>query len=454
MIGIIDYGSGNIKSLTNALDRLKTKYLISNNPTELGRMDKLIFPGLGRAGSAMENIRNSGIDRLIKKWKKPFLGICIGMQILFEYSEEDSTDCLGIIKGKVKKYKNINTPQIGWNKVNITQKDSIFDNLSDSNYFYFVNSYYVEADLKIVLGATSYGISFPSVVRYENFVGVQFHPEKSSDAGLQILKNFVEGDNSYKVKDNSTKRVIACMDVLNGSVVKGVGYKNLAIVGDPVKLAKKYSDDGVDELVFLDIGATINSQRTLLGIIEQVSKELNIPLSVGGGIRSIDDISNVLNAGADKVSIGSAAIENTSFIKEAVNKFGSQCIVVSIDPKKIDGEWYQFSQGGKVNSGIKALDFVKSVIEKGAGEILLNSLDRDGSGLGYDLDLIKAVRNISRVPIIASSGVGKLEHFLEGIQSGADAVLGAGVFHSNKFSIQEVKEFLSNNNILVRKNEK
>lgn len=247
------------------------------------------------------------------------------------------------------------------------------------------------------------------------------------------------------------KRVIPCLDVKNGRVVKGVNFKSLRDIGDPVKLAKFYCDAGADELVFLDISATEDGRKIFLKVIRDIAKEINIPFTVGGGVSSIADIRRLLNAGADKVSIGTAALKNSDLVKSAVNYFGSQCIVVSIDVKKQAGFWKVFVKGGREMTDVDVLDFARKMQDDGVGELLVNSLDRDGTKSGFDIKILSALTKLLNVPIIASSGAGELEDCFEVFEkAGVDAVLAASIFHDGKFSINDVKRFLNKYKINVR----
>ena len=248
------------------------------------------------------------------------------------------------------------------------------------------------------------------------------------------------------------KRIIPCLDIKNGRVVKGINFLNLIDAGDPSEQAKFYSENGADEICFLDITASNENRDIILDVVKKTSQNCFVPLTVGGGVREIKDISNLLNAGADKVSINTAAVNDTNFVKEGAKKFGSQCIVIAVDAKKVDNKkWEVFTHGGRNPSGKNVMDYVKEVEDLGAGEILLTSMDRDGTKQGYDLDLTKKVSNLVNIPVIASGGVGKLEHLHEGLKIGnASAVLAASIFHFGEFSIQEAKEYLKSKNISVR----
>jgi len=246
-------------------------------------------------------------------------------------------------------------------------------------------------------------------------------------------------------------RIIPCLDVKEGNVVKGIHFENLRFAGDPVEHARFYSNEGADELVFLDISATIEGRKTMIDVVKKVAEVVFIPLTVGGGIKSIQDIENLLKAGADKVSINTAAVKNPSLIKEGAKKFGSQCIVVAIDGKRKGDSWEVYIESGKTPTGLDVIEWAKKVEDLGAGEILLTSIDMDGTQQGYDIELTRKVSENINIPVIASGGAGKLEHLYEVIVEGkASAVLLASVLHYRKFTIQQIKDFLKNKGINVR----
>ena len=248
------------------------------------------------------------------------------------------------------------------------------------------------------------------------------------------------------------KRVIPCLDVKNGRVVKGINFVNLKDAGDPVEQAKIYDKGGADEICFLDITASNENRKILLDKVSETAKSCFVPLTVGGGVSSIDDIKNLLFAGADKVSINTAAVKNHNFIKESSIRFGSQCIVIAIDAKKIaNNKWEIFTHGGKNSTGIDAIEYAKIIEKNGAGEILLTSMDKDGTKTGYDLELTRAISSLVSIPVIASGGVGSLDHLYEGFKTGlASAVLAASIFHYGEFSIKDAKSYLSEKGIPVR----
>ncbi len=244
------------------------------------------------------------------------------------------------------------------------------------------------------------------------------------------------------------KRIIPCLDVDAGRVVKGVQFVDIRDAGDAVEIAKRYNDAGADEITFLDITASHQERDTTLHTVEQIASQVFIPLTVGGGVRTLEDIRNLLNAGADKVGINSAAVHNPEFVREAAERFGSQCIVVAIDAKKVSAEsetnrWEIFTHGGRKPTGLDAVAWARKMTDYGAGEILLTSMDRDGTKNGFDIALTRAIADAVPVPVIASGGVGNLQHLVDGVvQGGADAVLAASIFHFGEYSVQEAKQFM------------
>ena len=263
---------------------------------------------------------------------------------------------------------------------------------------------------------------------------------------LKLLSSFLDDLH----KSRLVKRIIPCLDVKDGRVVKGVKFKNLRDSGDPVDLARYYNENGADELVFLDISATLEGRKSMLNTIRSVAEEVFIPLTVGGGIKTIEDMTVIIKAGAEKVSINSAAISDPNLITKGAIKFGSQCIVVAIDAKRKGKSWEVYSHSGTEPTGLDVLEWVKTVVDRGAGELLVTSMDRDGTKSGYDLDLIRAITDIVSVPVIASGGAGNKEHFIDAINNGAEAVLAASLFHYKILRIQDLKGFLSDQDVLVR----
>ena len=246
-------------------------------------------------------------------------------------------------------------------------------------------------------------------------------------------------------------RIIPCLDVKNGRVVKGINFVDLKDAGDPVEQASVYDKGGADEICFLDITASNENRNTIIDVVKDTSKKCFVPLTVGGGIKSVNDISKLLNCGADKVSINTAAVQNSEVVNDSSKKFGSQCIVVAIDAKKNGEKWEVFTHGGRNNTGIDAIEFAKKMEESGAGELLVTSMDRDGTQVGFDIELTSKISSKVNIPVIASGGVGNLDHLVDGIKLGnASAVLAASIFHYGKYSVKEAKEYLNSKGIPVR----
>lgn len=247
------------------------------------------------------------------------------------------------------------------------------------------------------------------------------------------------------------KRIIPCLDVTDGRVVKGVNFLELRDAGDPVEIARRYDEQGADELTFLDITASSDDRGLILDIIEQVASQVFIPLTVGGGVRAVEDVRRLLNAGADKVSINTAAVTNPQLVADAAGRFGSQCIVVAIDAKQVGDHWEIFTHGGRKPTGLDAVEWAKKMVALGAGELLVTSMDRDGTKMGFNLPLNRAISEAVDVPIIASGGVGNLIHLVEGVrEGGADAVLAASIFHYGEYTVRQAKEYMREQGIEVR----
>jgi len=252
------------------------------------------------------------------------------------------------------------------------------------------------------------------------------------------------------MKNYFAKRIIPCLDVKDGRVVKGVNFVGLRDAGDPVEVAKRYNEEGADEITFLDIGASHEGRDTIVDIVAKVAREVFIPLTVGGGIRKLDDIYNLLNVGCDKVSVNSAAVKRPELIDEGAKRFGSQCIVTAIDVKKHGNKYHVYLNGGRVDTGIDALEWAKEVVDRGSGEILLTSMDADGTKAGFELNITRQISELVDVPVIASGGAGTMQHMKEAFENGADAALAASIFHYKEIDIMELKYYLDKNGIAVR----
>lgn len=526
MITLLDYGAGNVRSVVNAVEKLGGTIRPVKKPADILDAEKLLFPGVGNYQSMIKILNEKKYIQPLQEYLKadrPFLGICLGMQALFEGSEEDRSglESIAVFKGRVKRFQtSLAVPHIGWNGISRKQESPLFEGIhTPSVKFYFVHSYHiVPEDSDIILTTTDYGYEFASSVQKGNIIGTQFHPEKSGKAGSILLENFITKKNlSPGKRENLTggglsKRIIACLDVRSNDqgdlvVTKGDQYDvrekgEVRNLGRPVELAGRYYEDGADEITFLNITGFRDfplKDMPMLQVLEQTSRNVFVPLTIGGGIRDYTDVngrtytaldvaSRYFRSGADKISIGSDAVyivqqylktgekTGTSSIEQIAENYGSQAVVISVDPQRVyvrspedarqhhviktefpgpDGEaycWYQCTvQGGRTAVDLDAVTFAKACEQLGAGEILLNCIDRDGSNSGFDIELINAVKSAVTIPVIASSGAGCAEHFTEVFENtGAEAALAAGIFHRNEVLIKDVKQHLADGGIEVR----
>ncbi|ROQ91131.1 imidazole glycerol phosphate synthase subunit HisF [Desulfosoma caldarium] len=516
MVTLLDYGAGNVRSVVNAIKSLGYSVRFVERPEDIMASEKLIFPGVGAFGSMMRVLRQKGWVEPLRRYleaDRPFLGICLGLQALFQASDEAlGEEGLGFLKGAVRRFQvNLAVPHIGWNGIKPRKPSALFQGLDGDEKFYFVHSYHVDPeDPDVVLTTTDYGVEFVSAVQKGRVVAVQFHPEKSGPTGLNILKNFLEGVEAPGVlppkspaRTHLAKRIIACLDVRTNDqgdlvVTKGDQYdvrekgavRNL---GKPVDLARRYYEEGADEITFLNITGFRDfplKDLPMLEVLERTSENVFVPLTIGGGIRdyvdkdgtfysALDVAAAYFRSGADKVSIGSDAVlivedvlrtgkaTGRSAIETISRIYGSQAVVISIDPRRVyvpspeavphriietafpgpQGErycWYECTiKGGREGRPVDAVTLARVCQDLGAGEILLNCIDRDGTNSGFDLELINAVKEAVTIPVIASSGAGCAEHFLDVFtHTRAESALAAGIFHRNEVPIGAVKAFL------------
>ncbi len=516
MITLLDYGAGNVRSVINAIESLGETVKIVTRPEDILSADKLVFPGVGAFGNMMRILRKKKYVEPLRAYlqsDRPFLGICLGLQALFDGSEEaPDIKGLGFIPGVVKRFDtDLSVPHIGWNGLKFRQPSGVFADLQGGEKFYFVHSYHVVADdPEVVLTTTDYGCEFVSSIQKGRIIATQFHPEKSGRAGLSLLENFlrpsaaavrpVQSDRPTQL----AKRIVACLDVRANDqgdlvVTKGDQYDvreegSVRNLGRPVELAGRYYREGADEITFLNITGFRDfplEDMPMLEILRQTSRNVFVPLTIGGGIRDYTDkdgrqysalevAAEYFRSGADKVSIGSDAViiaeaycragrpSGCSAIEEIARVYGNQAVVVSIDPRRVyvnspdevrhpvietalpgpGGErycWYQCTiKGGREGRDLDAVTLARICAELGAGEILLNCIDRDGTNSGFDLELINAVSAAVSIPVIASSGAGRVEHFHEVFtKTEAESALAAGIFHRREVPIGEVKRYLA-----------
>ncbi len=483
-IALIDYGAGNLTSVRKGFAAAGAELFTPERPSDLERAAAIVVPGVGHfnATAALDDEWRDAIGRTIEAGT-PLLGICLGMQFLFDGSEEaPGVPGLGIIPGVCTRLRGgldgrfrAKVPHVGWNMLRETRQPSRLPLVTGTNV-YFTHSYAAPAGPATVATCEYGGDEFAAVVEQGQVFGVQFHPEKSGDAGVRILERFVaiaedrarhrrappepgpprataQGGPGDEVPRTGMlcKRIIACLDVRDGCVVKGVNFEGLREAGDPAALARRYNTDGIDEIVILDVTATIEGRRALHGTIAAVSRELFIPLVVGGGIRSEADAGAALDAGADKVSLNTAALENPALLTRLASRYGSQAVVVAVDAKREDDRYAVFKRSGQAPTGRGAVEWAREAESRGAGEILLTSIDRDGTRAGFDCALTAAVSDAVSIPVIASGGAGTFEHFFDVFTAGrAEAALAASVFHYAEHPVADLKAFLSGRGIPVR----
>ncbi|KAA8908239.1 hypothetical protein FN846DRAFT_681531 [Sphaerosporella brunnea] len=538
---LLDTVSGNIRSLVNAIERVGYTVEWIKSPSDLETAESVIFPGVGHFGHCMSTLSKAGYIEPLKRFiasGKPFMGICVGMQALFEGSEEDPAyPGLGVIPGKLKLFDSSTkaVPHIGWNSAATrASPDGSLYGLRPHSKYYYVHSYArpVEGLEGWDLATAKYGDEeFVGAVSRGNIMATQFHPEKSGYAGLAVLKAFLTQTRltplsglATEVKERAsvgglTRRVIACLDVRTNDdgdlvVTKGDQYdvrekadgNGVRNLGKPVEMARKYFEDGADEVTFLNITSFRNCpvrDLPMLEVLRKASETVFVPLTIGGGIRDVVDTDGSIvsaldvatmyfKSGADKVSIGSDAVTaaeefyargktllGTAAIEQISKAYGNQAVVVSVDPRRVyvsapsatprntiktafpgpNGEaycWYQCTiKGGREGRDLDVQQLVQAVEAMGAGEILLNCIDKDGTNSGFDLELIRAVKQAVKIPVIASSGAGNPAHFEEVFrETTTDAALGAGMFHRGEYTVRQVKEFLEGKGLLVRNEEK
>mmetsp|Transcript_25350 Transcript_25350/g.55554 ORF Transcript_25350/g.55554 Transcript_25350/m.55554 type:complete len:564 (+) Transcript_25350:123-1814(+) len=552
-VSLLDYGAGNVRSVRNAIRACGYEIEDITDPAQISQAKAIVFPGVGSYGSAMKVLKEKGFDQPLREYlsgrDRPFLGICLGMQTLFESSDEheegaDAIPGLGVIPGKVIKFDEakMTVPHIGWNGRIAHKESSVLKYVTPEESAYFVHSYYApitDDNREWILTSTNYsGQSFISGVQRGSVVATQFHPEKSGKTGLNVLKGFLEAIENGTLSNTTNisvdpkadtmlaKRIVVALDVRTndhgdlvvtkgdqydvresegeGAVTGRGGVRNL---GKPVGLAARYYEEGADEIAFLNITSFregVVEDMPMLQVLEQASKSIFVPLTVGGGIRTYNDkksgqtwtalevAARYFRAGADKVSIGSDAVhasesliarngEKTgeSSIETISHVYGAQAVVISIDPKRVyisskddvdkkhvvvdlddgsagpNGEkfcWFQCTvKGGREARDICAVTVAKAAQKLGAGEIMLNCIDMDGQGNGFDLPLMRAVSGAVSIPVIASSGAGNEGHFVEVFsKTSVQAALAAGMFHRKEVEIEACKSDMRKNGILAR----
>lgn len=429
---------------------------MATRPDDVRAAERVVLPGVGAFGAAMETLTRDGMaDALRERIRagRPTLAICLGLQLLARSSAESpGVEGLGVVDVPVVALRNApRVPQLGWNRVQAAD-DMRFVATGDA---YYANSYCIETVPDGWRGAlTHYPTPFVAAMERDGVVACQFHPELSGAWGQGLVRAWLHGTPPLTVDalQGLKARIIPCLDCRDGRVVKGVRFAGLRDAGDPAELAAAYEAQGADELVVLDVSATPEGRATAHDTVRRVRAQLSIPLTVGGGVRTPDDAGRLLDAGADKVSVNTAAVERPALITEIAHRFGSQCAVLAIDAARTasDTGWEVVVRSGSERTGRDAIAWAQEAVAAGAGEILLTSFDRDGTGHGYDLALLRAISNAVKVPVIASGGAASPDHLREALRAGADAVLAASIFHDGVHTVDDVKRSLRERGEAVR----
>ena len=465
---IVPTGSANIASVMSALRRAGADVKLCTTASEILAAPRVVLPGVGAFGAAVAALTEQGFIEPIRQrlaTGKPTLAICLGMQLMLQSSDESSGVAgLGIIPGAVRRFAPgpWRVPHMGWAKVTTPPafSETRFPGNVTPGEAYFAHSYYVPTSTinpqDWLISTTNYAsTAFAAMLQSRKFPGIifcQFHPELSGPWGAAIFEHWLAASPSnphasppLPIRPRGRHRIIPCLDVRDGRIVKGVQFSGLRDAGNPAERAMLYADEGADELVMLDVSAGPEGRQACLATIQSIRRNISIPLCVGGGVRTIDDAKAVLDAGADKVAINSAAVRDPEIIAQLAERFGRQCIVAAIDAARVpptpthslhqSPRWQVVIASGKHPTSRDVVAWAAEVERLGAGEILLTSFDRDGTGSGYDLELLRAVRTVASVPIIASGGAKTPEHFAEALATGqADAVLAATIFHDGNFT--------------------
>jgi imidazole glycerol-phosphate synthase subunit HisF len=458
-LAIVDSGVANLASVQASFSRLGIEPVVARDADTVRSASHVVLPGVGAFGAGMESLRARGLDHAIREAVAdgtPVLAICLGLQLLTEGSEESPGIAgLGILSGICRRLPDeARVPHLGWNVVIPTSSSRAVTEMEAA----FANSYALgTAPAGWSSAWTVHGDAFVAAVERGRTVACQFHPELSGAAGASLLERWLTGDSEpvSPVRERPhglAVRIVPCLDVRDGRVVKGVQFQDLRDAGDPAALAARYELEGADEVVLLDIAASPQSRPTQVNTVRRVRSVLGIPLTVGGGVRTVDDARQLLAAGADKVSVNTAAVARPDLLTELTEEFGRQCVVSAIDARRSEAGWDVLILGGRQPvAGLDAVSWARQAAAAGAGEILLTSWDRDGTRSGCDLALLRTVREVVRVPVIASGGIGTRADVADALSAGADAVLAASVFHDSDDTVAGVKTDLAARGFAVRR---
>jgi imidazole glycerol-phosphate synthase subunit HisF len=459
---IVDSGVANLASIAGAFRRLGVSPVVTADPAIVRDAARVVLPGVGAFGTGMAALRSRGLDAVIRDHASrgtPILGICLGMQLLCEGSEETAGVAgLGVIAGTCRRLPaDVRIPHLGWNRVTPEPEARLLA----PGIAAFANSYALrEPPAGWTTAWTTHGAPFIAALERGPTIACQFHPELSGDYGAALLERWLTGKTARPAparpapaangSSGLLRRIIPCLDVQDGRVVKGIRFQDLRDAGDPAEQAARYEAQGADEIVILDVAASAEGRDTQVETVRRVREAIRIPLTVGGGVRSVDDARRLLAAGADKVSVNTAAVRRPALLTELAQAFGCQCVVLAIDARRAPERWEVLTVGGRQVARPDAVAWAREGESLGAGEILLTSWDRDGTRAGHDLDLLRAVSAAVGVPVIASGGVGTRAHVAAAFAGGADAVLAASVFHDGDDTVDGIKADLAIRGIRVR----
>jgi len=458
---IVDSGVANLASIACGLRRLGAGVAITADPAVVSSAGRVVVPGVGAFGAGLAALRARGLDVVVRaasEHRTPLLAICLGMQMLCEASEETpGVAGLGVIAGTCRRLPDdVRVPHLGWNSVTADGTAG----LVASGVAAFANSYALrEASPGWMPAWSTHGARFVAALERGATLACQFHPELSGAYGAALLERWLTGERVSTTSVSAEAppptpgllpRVVPCLDVKNGRVVKGIRFQELRDAGDPAEQGALYEQQGADEIVVLDVAASPEGRGTQLDTVERVRAAVRIPLTVGGGVRRVDDARRLLAAGADKVSVNTAAIERPALVSELAAEFGSQCVVLAIDARRSGESWEALTRGGRALGRADAVTWAREGAQLGAGEILLTSWDRDGTRAGPDLALLRAVVAAVPVPVIASGGIGERGHVADAFRAGADAVLAASLFHDGDDTVVGIKTDLTRRGIRVR----
>lgn len=460
-IVVIDTGVANLASIASAFTRLGAAVAVTGDPAAARRARRLVLPGVGAFGPAASALRARGLDAVVRDSVAsgtPLLAVCLGLQLLCEASDEaPGVPGLGLVPGTCRRLSSaVRVPHLGWNRV---EADPLA-RFVRSGEAAFANSYALfEGPVGWTCAWTRHGVPFVAALERHGTLACQFHPELSGAGGEALLARWLGRPSAPATEmpcvrprhSGLMRRIVPCLDVRDGRVVKGVRFRSLRDAGDPAERAALYEAQGADEIVILDVGAAPEERDTQVDTVRRVREVVRISLTAGGGVRGVADAKRLLAAGADKVSVNTAAVKRPDLLAELADAFGRQCIVLAIDARSRGYGWEALISGGRAPGHADAIAWAREGEARGAGEILLTSWDADGTREGHDLDLLRAVAQSVRIPVIASGGIGTQAHVADAFEAGADAVLAASVLHDGGQTVDAIKASVAARGVRVRR---